>query len=76
MIGYILIIEQYNQIQGKYYSPSQFFNCVQDINDIWFLFLSEQDKEEIASTEWSWILELPQAEYTPKPSPPYPNETN
>lgn len=76
MIGYILTVEKYNQIQGQYYSPSQFFNCVQDINDVWFLFLSEQDKEEIALTKWSWILDLPQGEYTPKPSPPFPNETN
>lgn len=74
MIGYILTIEQYNQIQGQYYSPSQFFNCVQDINDVWFLFLSDQDKEEIAATEWSWIIDLPQGEYTPKPQPPFPNE--
>ena len=72
MIGYILTTEQYEQIQGQYYSPSQFFNCVQDINDIWFLFLSEQDKEEIALTDWAWILELPQGEYIPKPSPPFP----
>lgn len=72
MIGYILTIEQYEQIQGQYYSQSQFFNCVQDINDIWFLFLSDQDKEKIASTEWSWILDLPQGEYTPKPSPEFP----
>jgi len=70
MIGYILIPEQYEQIQGQYYSPSQFFNCVQDINDVWFLFLSDQDKEEIAQTDWAWVLELPQGEYTPKPSPP------
>lgn len=76
MIGYILTEEQHQEIQGQYYSPSQFFNCVQDINDVWFLFLSDQDKEEIAITEWSWILDLPQGEYTPKPSPPFPNETN
>ena len=76
MIGYILTTEQYEQIQGQYYSPSQFFNCVQDINDVWFLFLSDQDKEEIALTDWAWVLDLPQGEYTPKPSPPFPNETN
>ena len=72
MIGYILTQEQYEQIQGQYYSPSQFFNCVQDINDVWFLFLSDQDNAEIAQTEWAWILELPEGEYTPKPSPPFP----
>lgn len=74
MIGYILTQQQYEQIQGQYYSPSQFFNSVQDINDIWFLFLSEQDKEEIALTEYVWILQLPQGEYIPKPSPPFPYE--
>lgn len=72
MIGYILTTEIYEQIQGKYYSPSQFFNCVQSIDDTWFLFLSDQDKEEIKETDWNWILDLPQGEYTPKPSPEFP----
>lgn len=73
MIGYILTTEQYEQIQGQYYSPSQFFNCVQDVNDVWFLFLSQQDKEEIVNnTQWNWILTLPLGEYIPKPSPPFP----
>ena len=67
MEGYILTTEQYEQIQGQYYSPSQFFNCVQDINDIWFLFLSEQDKETIINTQWNWLLDLPEGEYVPKP---------
>lgn len=75
MIGYILTEQQYEQIQGQYYSPSQFFNCVQDINDIWFLLLSEQDKQEIVNNpEWNWILTLPEGEYVPKPSPPFPFE--
>lgn len=72
MLGYQLLEQQYEQIQGQYYSPSQFFNCVQDIDDVWFLFLSDQDKEEIAQTDWAWILELPTGEYIPKPSPPFP----
>ena len=74
MIGYILTTEQHEQIQGQYYSPSQFFNCVQDINDVWFLFLSDQDKQEIVNnTQWNWILTLPLGEYIPKPSPPFPS---
>jgi hypothetical protein len=72
MIGYILTIEQYNQIQGQYYTPYQFFNCVQDINDVWFLFLSDEDKPEVASSEYAWVLELSEGEYTPKPTPPFP----
>ena len=74
MIGYILTIEQKYQIQGQEYAPYQCFNCVQDIQDIWFTFLTELDKETISNTQWNWILDLPQAEYVPKPSPPFPNE--
>lgn len=72
MIGYILTTQQYNQIQGQYYTPYQFFNCVQDINDVWFLFLSDEDKPEVTSSEYAWVLELPEGEYTPKPTPPFP----
>jgi hypothetical protein len=72
MIGYILNTEQYDQVQGQFYSEYEFFNCVQDINDIWFLFLSDEDKIQIENTEWSWILDLPEGEYIPKPAPPFP----
>jgi hypothetical protein len=72
MIGYILTIEQKEQIQGVYYTPYQFFNCVQDINGVWFLFLSEEDKPEILNTEFSWILNLTQGEYIPPTPPPFP----
>ena len=71
-IGYILTPEQYNEVQGQYYTPSQFFNCVQDINGVWYLFLSQQDKQQIVNTEWNWILTLPEGEYVPPPAPPFP----
>lgn len=72
MIGYILTIEQKDNVQGQLYAPYEFFNSVQDINDVWFLFLSDQDKEQIATGEWSWILQLPEGEYTPPLPPPFP----
>ncbi len=73
MIGYTLTNDQYNQIQGQYYTSSQFFNCVQDINGVWFLFLSEQDKEEVfTNMQCHWILDLPEAEFIPPPTPPFP----
>lgn len=72
MIGYILTNDQYTQIQGEFYTPYQFFNCVQDINDVWFLFLSTQDKEDILNTSWNWILTLPEGEYIAPPAPPFP----
>ena len=72
-IGYTLSESEYNQVQGQYYTPYQFFNCVQDINGVWFLFLSDEDKPEVvATTEWAWILDLPEAEYIPPPPPPFP----
>jgi hypothetical protein len=73
MIGYILTNEQYTQVQGQHYTPYQFFNCVQDINNVWFLFLSDEDKPEVQASEYAWLLELPEGQYTPKPSPPFPS---
>jgi hypothetical protein len=67
MKGYQLTIEQKESIQGVEYTPYQFFNCVQDINNVWFIFLSEQDKAEIG-TQYAWILDCPLVEYVP-PTP-------
>jgi len=76
MIGYILTIEQYDQVQGQYINPYQFINCVQDINDVWFFFGNEQDKETFKDSEYMWLFELPQGEYIPKPTPSSFDETN
>lgn len=72
MIGYILTQEQYEQIQGTHFAPYECFNCVQDVNDVWFTFFTQQQIVTIAPTEWVWVLTLPQGEYIPKPSPPFP----
>jgi hypothetical protein len=72
MIGYILTIEQKDQIQGQFISNNIFFNCLQDINGVWFLFLSEQDIPLVEASQYAWTLDLPQGEYTPPPSPPFP----
>ena len=73
MIGYILTPEQKEQVQGQFYTPYEFFNCVQDINGVWFLFLSTQDKETILNDPtWNWILTLPEGEYIAPPAPPFP----
>jgi hypothetical protein len=72
MIGYILTNKQYEQIQGQYYTDSQFFNCVADIDGTWFLFLSDQDKPEVEASAYAWVLDLPQSEYIPPPPPPFP----
>jgi len=72
MIGYILTQSEYNQVQGQYYTEYQFFNCVLSIDNVWFLFLSDEDKQVVATTEWAWVLDLPKAEYIPPPPPPFP----
>ena len=72
MIGYILTIEQKDDIQGKEYAPYQVFNCVQDINDIWFTFLTDDDKRAIIGTQYEWLLSCPQGEYVPPLPPPFP----
>jgi hypothetical protein len=69
MIGYILTIEQKDDIQGKLYAPFQEFNCVQDINDVWFTFFTDEDKIEIIGTQYEWVLYCPQGEYVAPPSP-------
>ena len=70
MIGYILTQEQRDSIQGKVFASCKFFHCVQDINDVWFLFLTAEDEAEVAVTEYAWLLECTQGEYTPPPPPP------
>jgi hypothetical protein len=73
MIGYTLTPEQKDLIQGQFYTPYEFFNCVQDINGVWFLFLSTQDGQEIFdNATFNWVLDLPEAEYIPPPPSPFP----
>jgi hypothetical protein len=68
MIGYILTPEQKEELQGVFFTPDTFFNCVQDRNEIWFLFLSSQDIISLPE-EYRYILQLPKGEYVPPPTP-------
>lgn len=72
MIGYIFNEEQYKEVQGKEFAPFERFNCVQDINGVWFNFVSEQQIPQLEASQYAWVLDLPQAEYTPPPSPDFP----
>ena len=65
MVGIKLTLEQKNAIQGQFYNENCFFNCVQDINGDWFLFLSQSDKNEIESTQYAYLLSLSEFEYVP-----------
>lgn len=72
MIGYILAEQEKDQIQGQYYTQYQFFNCVQDIDGVWYLMLSDEDTPEVEASQYAWVLDLPQGEYTPPLPPPFP----
>lgn len=63
--GRIVTNEQAEQLQGVFIDSDTFFNFVQDINGIYFLFLSEQDEADIAQTEYAPLLQIPLSPYTP-----------
>lgn len=65
MVGIKLTIEQKEAIQGVFYNENTFFNCVQDINGDWFLFLSQSDKAELVNTNYAYLLSLSEFEYVP-----------
>ena len=70
--GRIVTNEQAEQLQGVFIDADTFFNFVQDINGVYFLFLSEQDEADIAQTEYASLLQIPLSPYTPPPTPPIP----
>ncbi len=72
MIGYILTQQQYDQIQGQHFAAYECFNCVQDINGVWFNFVTDQQYPEIQASEYAWVLDLPQGEYVPPQPQPFP----
>ena len=65
MEGRIVTNEQAEQLQGVFIDADTFFNFVQDINGVYFLFLSEQDEIDILPTEYAYLLEIPLSPYTP-----------
>jgi hypothetical protein len=67
MKGYILTEEQYNEVQGKFINPYEVINCNPNIDGTWYFLANESDRERFG--EYAWLFELPQAEYTPPPSP-------
>ena len=72
MIGYILTKEQKDLIQDVEYAPYECFNCIQDINGVWFNFVTDQQIPQVEASKYAWILDLPTGEYIPKPSAEFP----
>jgi len=69
MKGRIVTEQQAQELQGVFLTPETFFHFVQDINDNWFLFLSEQNEEIIAQTPYAYLLEIGLSDYEAKPTP-------
>lgn len=74
MEGRIVTNQQAQELQGQFIDNDTFLNFVQDINDVYFLFLSEQDSIDVAATQYAYLLEIPLSPYTPPPAPPFPTE--
>lgn len=72
MEGRIVTNQQAQDLQGKFIDTDTFLNFVQDINDVYFLFLSEQDEIDISQTQYAYLLEIPLSTFVPKPTPPLP----
>jgi hypothetical protein len=69
MEGRIVTNQQAQDLQGQFIDSDTFLNFVQDIDDIYFLFLSEQDAADVANTQYAYLLDLPLSPFVPKPSP-------
>jgi hypothetical protein len=63
MIGYKLTNEQAQDLFGQWYAPDQYFNPVQDIDGVYFIFDGEVD--ECVNQNFMWVKTLQPSEYVP-----------
>jgi hypothetical protein len=70
MEGRIVTNQQAKDLQGVFFDSDTFFNFVQDINDVYFLFLSSDDEQSLINTEYAYLLEITLSQFIPKPTPP------
>ena len=68
MQGRIVTNQQAEELQGTFIDADTFFNFVQDTNEVYFLFLSEQDEIDVAQTQYAYLLDIPLSPYTPPPT--------
>jgi hypothetical protein len=88
MIVYKITTEDYNKIKGQAYAPDMHFNPIMDINGNWvisieelngivfpeFLYLSEQQCEEVDGEQVCHYVNVTPIEYQPVPAPPFPTK--
>jgi hypothetical protein len=67
--GRIVTNQTAESLQGVFFDSDTFFNFVQDINEVYFLFLSSSDEIDISVTEYAYLLKIPLSEYIPPITP-------
>jgi len=63
----LLTEEQKNQLTGQWFAPDSYFHAVQDINDNWFISLTQMI--DCVNPDFLWVKDLDLIPYEPKPSP-------
>jgi hypothetical protein len=69
MEGRIVTPQQAQELEGIFFDANTYLGFVQDINDVYFLFLSSSDEVDIAPTEYAYLLDIPLSPYVPKITP-------
>ena len=69
MEGRIVTPQQAQELEGIFFDANTYLGFVQDINDVYFLFLSSSDEVDIAPTEYAYLLEIPLSKFIPKQTP-------
>jgi hypothetical protein len=64
MMVYELTPQQANEIRGKEYIDSAYFNPIQDNNNTWIISIEEVDY--CRNPIFMWVKELPMIPYEPK----------
>jgi hypothetical protein len=70
MEGRVVDYQGVQDLQGIFFNENTFFNFVQDIEDNYYLLLTERDEENIQNTQYSYLLNIQLTEYIPKSFPP------
>jgi hypothetical protein len=70
MEGRIVTNQQAQELQGVFFDSNTFFDFALDINNNYFLLLTEQDEIDLMNTEYAYLLEIPLSDFEPKPTPP------
>lgn len=61
----LLTETQKNQLTGQLFAPDSYFNSVQDINDNWFISITQMI--DCVNPDFLWVKDLDLIPYEPKP---------